>query len=104
MADALTAALQAIQARRGLLPCAGLLLLDLFWGSSFLPTSSRLRRILPDYAGTTHEEKAEGSCSTTDCSTGVLFLHETVTLIMLGGAVIILGGVLLTSFPRSRPA
>ena len=64
----------------------------------------RLRRILPDYAGTTQGEKAEGSCSTTDCSTGVLFLHETVTLIMLGGAVIILGGVLLTSFPRSRPA
>ena len=35
---------------------------------------------------------------------GVLFLHETVTLLMLGGAVIILGGVLLTSLPRSRPA
>lgn len=35
---------------------------------------------------------------------GVLFLHETVTLIMLGGAVIILGGVTLTSLPRSRPA
>lgn len=35
---------------------------------------------------------------------GVLFLHETVTLLMLGGAVIILGGVLLTSLPRRRPA
>ena len=35
---------------------------------------------------------------------GVLFLHETVTLLMLGGAVIILGGVFLTSLPRSRPA
>ena len=103
MADALTAALQAIQARRGLLPCAGLLLLDLFWGSSFLPTSPSPAS--PGTPPTTREgEKAEGSCSTTDCSTGVLFLHETVTLIMLGGAVIILGGVLLTSFPRSRPA
>ena len=103
MADALTAALQAIQARRGRLPCAGLFLLDLFCGPSFLPTSPspRFAGYSPDCAG---GEKAEGSCSTTDCSTGVLFLHETVTLIMLGGAVIILGGVPLTSFPRSRPA
>jgi len=35
---------------------------------------------------------------------GVLFLHETVTPLMLGGAAVILGGVLLTSLPRSsRP-
>ena len=36
MADSPTAPLQAIQARRGLLPYAGLLLLGLIWGSSFL--------------------------------------------------------------------
>ena len=35
---------------------------------------------------------------------GVLFLHETVTLVMIGGAVIILCGVLLTSLPRSMQA
>ena len=35
---------------------------------------------------------------------GVLFLHETVTPLMLGGAAVILGGVLLTSLSRSsRP-
>jgi len=35
---------------------------------------------------------------------GVVFLHETVTLLMIGGAVIILCGVLLTSRPRSKQA
>lgn len=35
---------------------------------------------------------------------GVLFLRESVTPLMLGGAVIILGGVLLTSLPRSGRA
>ena len=35
---------------------------------------------------------------------GVLFLHETVTPLMLGGAAIILCGVLLTSLPRNSHA
>ena len=83
MAEALPASLRALQARRGILPYEGLLLNRL--GAA---GASTVNYLLP----------------ATAVVWVVLFLHETVAFLMIGGAVIILGWVLLTSLPQSRPA